>query len=101
MDCSVLVDGRPQFQQRLKARPPLARQLPVKLREVRRAHWNTRDEPRSAEVVLKTFEQELKLWGLDAPTKAETKTTVGFGDDLSDEELERRWQEARKRDAEG
>jgi transcriptional regulator with XRE-family HTH domain len=68
------------------------------LREVRRAHWNSRDEAKSAEVVLKTFEQERKLWGLDAPAKSETKTTVGF-DDLSDEELERRWQEARKRDA--
>ena len=56
---------------------------------------------KAEQTILRIKERRSKYLGLDAPTKAETKTTVGFGDDLSDEELERRWQEARKRDAEG
>ncbi len=43
------------------------------------AHWPTRHEPRSAEIILRTLDHEAKRVGLYAPTKLVNTDITGTG----------------------
>jgi len=49
----------------------------LRLDAIAYAHWERRDNPRNADVILKVMERRAKLLGLDAPTKVAQTTPDG------------------------